>query len=403
MKRQNQELARLDQLNSLIRQIDQVLVQANTVTGIDQSVCEQLADSDLFEFAWIGEFDAIGETIEPRQWAGINSTIIEDRTITIDDSTTNQNPVAATVATRDTQVVADIATDRRTGSCREAILEEGARSCISIPLLYEETLYGVLTVYIGQPKPNERNQQVMDELGRTISHAIHAAQKQETTQTDSVVELTLQFQKPGTVLARLAQDAAVQLQFKGIVPTGNGSSHVFFTGDRTSVNEIQDAGTNLSGVSALTCVAEHDERCMYKATVSTSPIVSQLATQKGTVRTLTFDRNTTVAVVDLPSAVDVRGYIDDLQRTYSSVQLTSRRSCDRSPESVQDVQMAIKEPLTDRQAGVLKLAYLSGFFKSPRENNGQEIADMLDVSPPTFTQHLRAAQQKVFALAFEEE
>ncbi|WP_458190895.1 GAF domain-containing protein [Haladaptatus sp. NG-WS-4] len=264
LNRQNQELERLDQLNTLIRQIDQALVRADTVTEIDQSVCKRLADSDLFEFAWIGEFDAIRETIEPRQWAGINSSIVEDRTITIDDSATNQNPVAATASTRDTQVVADIATDRRIGSCRGAILEEGARSCISIPLLYKETLYGILSVYIGQPQPNERNQHILDELGRTIAHAIHAAQKQETTQTDSVVELTLQFQEPATVLARLARDADVQLQFKGIVPSENGSSHVFFTGDQASVDEIQNTGTNLSGISALTCVAEHDESCMYK-------------------------------------------------------------------------------------------------------------------------------------------
>ncbi|WP_227380250.1 bacterio-opsin activator domain-containing protein [Haladaptatus halobius] len=401
--RRNEELTRLDQLNTLIRAIDQALVQAGTVTEIDQSVCERLADSDLYEFAWIGEFDAVRGTVEPRQWAGIDSSIVEDRTITIGDSTTDQNPVATAVRTRDTQIVADIATDRRIGSCREDILEQGARSCISIPLEYEETLYGALTVYAAQPHPEERNQRVLDELGQTVAHAINAAEKQETVQTDNVVELTIQIQEPGTVLARLARNADVQLQFKGIVPVGNGSSHVFFTGSQTAADTIQTAGTNLAAITTIARIAEHGENCLFRVTVSGSPLASQLATQKGAVRTLTFDRTAAIAVVDLPSTTDVRTYIDDLQRTYSSVKLTSRRSCDRLPESVQDVPMAIKEPLTDRQEGVLKLAYLSGFFESPRESTGQEIADMLDVSPPTFTQHLRAAQQKVFALAFDKE
>jgi HTH-type transcriptional regulator, bacterioopsin transcriptional activator and related proteins len=401
--RRNEELAQLDQLNTLIREIDQVLVQADTVIEIDQSVCERLADSDLYEFAWIGEFDAIRGTVEPRQWAGIDSSIVEDRTITVGDSAPNQNPVATAVRTRDTQIVADIATDRRIGSCREDILGQGARSCISIPLIYKETLYGALTVYAAQPQPEERNQRVLTELGQTVAHAINAAEKQETIQTDNVVELTIQIQQPGTVLARLARNADVQLQFKGIVPVGNGSSHVFFTGSQTAADAIQTTGTNLAGITTIARIAEHGEDCLFKVTVSGSTLVSQLATQKGAVRTLTFDRNTAIAVVDLPSTTDVRAYIDDLQRAYSSVKLTSRRSCNRSPESVQDVPMAIKEPLTDRQEGVLKLAYLSGFFESPRESTGQEIADMLDVSPPTFTQHLRAAQQKVFALAFDEE
>ena len=403
LEQQNKELAHLDQLYSLMWEIDQALVQAGTVESIDRAVCEQLADSDLFEFAWIGEFDAIKETVEPRQWDGIDSRIVEDRTISIDDNVTNQNPVGAAAHTHKTQIVADIATDRRIGSCREAILKQGARSCLSIPLIYKDALYGTLTVYAAQPKPNERTQCVLEELGRTVAHAINAAQKQETIQTDSVVELTIQVQEPGTVLARLARDADVQLQFKGIVPNEDSSSYVFFTGSQASGDEIQTTGSNLAGITTLTRVAEDDETCLFRATVSGSTLISQLTTQKSAVRTLTFDKNTAVAIVDLPSTIDVRSYIDMLQHTHPSAKLTSRHSRNRSPKSVQDVSIAIKEPLTDRQTDILKLAYLSGFFESPRASTGQEIAAMLDVTPPTFSQHLRAAQQKVFALAFDEE
>nr|WP_083252729.1 GAF domain-containing protein [Haladaptatus sp. W1] len=403
LAQQNRDLAYLDQLYSLMWKIDQKLVQAGTVESIDRAVCEQLADSDLFEFAWIGEFDAIRNTITPRQWAGIDSSYLDDRTITIDANATNQDPVADAVSTQDSQIVADVATDKRLAAFRETILARGARSCISVPLIFEDTLYGVLTVFAAQLQPHERNQRVLDELGRTIAHAINAAQKEETVRTDNVVELTIQFQEPGTVLARLARNADVKFQFKGIVPDGNDSSHVFFTGSRTSADEIHAAGRNLAAITRITRVAENDETCMFRATVSGSTLASQLATQKGAMRTLTFDRNAAIAIVDLPSTADVRPFVDELQRTYSSVKIMSHRSRDRLPESVQDVQMAIREPLTERQADVLKLAYLSGFFESPRESTGQEIADLLDVSAPTFTQHLRAAERKVFALAFDEE
>ncbi|MFC7231167.1 helix-turn-helix domain-containing protein [Saliphagus sp. GCM10025308] len=52
-------------------------------------------------------------------------------------------------------------------------------------------------------------------------------------------------------------------------------------------------------------------------------------------------------------------------------------------------------------AETLRLAYYSGYFESPREHTGGEVADLLDVSQPTFTRHLRIAERKVYELLFE--
>ena len=41
-------------------------------------------------------------------------------------------------------------------------------------------------------------------------------------------------------------------------------------------------------------------------------------------------------------------------------------------------------------------AYHSGFFEWPRDTSGEEVAASLDVSPPTFHQHLRKAERKLF-------
>lgn len=53
--------------------------------------------------------------------------------------------------------------------------------------------------------------------------------------------------------------------------------------------------------------------------------------------------------------------------------------------------------LTERQREAARTAYFAGFFESPREHSGEEVASMLDISQTTFTQHLRAAEKKLFA------
>ncbi|QLH77368.1 helix-turn-helix domain-containing protein [Halosimplex rubrum] len=58
--------------------------------------------------------------------------------------------------------------------------------------------------------------------------------------------------------------------------------------------------------------------------------------------------------------------------------------------------------LTDGQLEVLVTAYRTGYFERPRETTGAEVAADLDISPSTFSQHLRAAQRKLLTALFAE-
>ena len=53
--------------------------------------------------------------------------------------------------------------------------------------------------------------------------------------------------------------------------------------------------------------------------------------------------------------------------------------------------------LTSRQYEVLQLAYERGYFERPKGANATEIAEELNISQSTFTEHLVAAQRKLFA------
>ena len=51
--------------------------------------------------------------------------------------------------------------------------------------------------------------------------------------------------------------------------------------------------------------------------------------------------------------------------------------------------------LTERQREVLGTAYEHGYFEHPRGGNAADVADALDISVPTFTEHLAAAQRNL--------
>ncbi|WP_458210705.1 helix-turn-helix domain-containing protein [Haladaptatus sp. NG-SE-30] len=70
----------------------------------------------------------------------------------------------------------------------------------------------------------------------------------------------------------------------------------------------------------------------------------------------------------------------------------ARRKRNRPIQTEHDFRAKLKRLLTDRQSEALETAYWSGFFEWPRESNGQEIAESLGVSQPTFNRHLRAAE-----------
>lgn len=57
--------------------------------------------------------------------------------------------------------------------------------------------------------------------------------------------------------------------------------------------------------------------------------------------------------------------------------------------------------LTDRQFEILRLAFERGYFDRPRGANATDLAEELDISPSTVTEHLHTAQRKLLDEVFE--
>lgn len=397
----NEQLQALDRLNSLIRDIDQALVEAETVDAIDEVVCEKLAAADQYAFAWIGEHDLGSGEVVPREWAGVDEGYLRTLDVGTGASEVEPGPIAAALERRELQVVSDVAIDSRATAWREATLERGARSCIAIPLVYNESLYGVLAVYPDWPQPDERDHTVLTELGETIAHAIDAVETKRTLLADDVTEVTVVIRDADDALSALSQATGGTIEFDGLVPRHDGGNRVFCTAQDVSAGDVRDAARSHPAVREV-AVSHDDADPLFDASVAEPIVASRVVDGGGVVRSLTAAPEGTVTVVaDLPTSTTVRSFVEHLRTVYPEADLVKRRTRDRPITTRRNLRESIAERLTDRQREVLETAYRGGFFESPRVRNGEELAETLDIAPSTFSYHLREAERRLSTLAFE--
>lgn len=396
LREQTDRLERLERINGVIRSIDRGVVRADSRDEIERVVCTSLARSDAYAFAWIGEMLETGR-VSPIEWAGTGSDYLNELAATVDDRP-EATPAGRAADTGSVQIVDDVVTDRSFGAWRSIALEHEFRSCVSVPITYEDTLYSVLSVYAADTAMTELDQEVLAELGEFIGDAIHNTETETALGSATVTELDLTVDGADTVLARLARESACEIDVEGYVP-GAETDRLFATVRSDDADRIADAAAELVGVDRVGRISSRDDEDRLELAVTGPSVAAAVVERGGKIQSIEIAETDTTVTVELPPSADVRAFVEELQRAFSSTRLVARRSRERpDPASVRN---SLEEQLTDRQREVLQTAYLSGYFESPRRSTGQEVTESLGISHPTFAQHLRAAQRKVCDSLFE--
>jgi len=282
----------------------------------------------------------------------------------------------------------------------------------------------VMTVYAAEPNAFDGTEQaVPTELGEMIAHTIDGIETRRALRTENTVELTLRIENAETPLSRLSERAGCEIEFDGRVPR-NDATQLFFTARDASADEIRATGEQLADLTEMELIADRedgtaagsgatredstaaaDDResdCLFEATATGSTLASVLVEENAVVRSLTTTGSETTAVIDLPSTADVSEFVETVRDASSRAELVARRTRERPIKTQGKFLASFEDRLSDRQRNALRTAYLSGFFQSPRDRTGAELAETLGVSQPTFAHHLREAERKLCAMVFDE-
>jgi predicted DNA binding protein len=313
-------------------------------------------------------------------WAGDGESYLDSRDVASwgDEATT------AMTAVREgsMQVAHDLEASDEPWS--EAAVENGFAAAVAIPLGYRGVTYGVLCVYADRLDAFEGTERaVFRELGETVGYAIGAAERHRALVADTVVELELLVDEvDGVPSAATTVEAGVS--FRGAVPEDDGSLSQFYRidGDLEGVVDAAPEGTDLS-------VVRTDEDGGVVRVTGEESLTNLLADYGGTLRRVHIEDGGLRLVATFPQGTDVRSVLDAVRERLPGAELVARRERERGTGIESDV------ALTDRQLTVLTTAYHLGFFDAPRENTGGEVAEELDISTPTFHEHIRIAERKL--------
>lgn len=177
-RRAEETVRRQIAINELIWGISQSLHEASTREGIVESVCNRLAASESYRFVWIGKTNDDG-TVIPRVSAGVEEGYLDD--VFHDDVERQQYaPLSRALETGRIQIIRNMGNDSTGEEWQRKALERGYRASATIPLQYENTMYGVLNLYSGHPYAfDETERHVLSKFGNSIAYAINSVRTRQ--------------------------------------------------------------------------------------------------------------------------------------------------------------------------------------------------------------------------------
>ncbi|WP_338726789.1 bacterio-opsin activator domain-containing protein [Haladaptatus sp. DJG-WS-42] len=401
---QHAELQTVNQINNVIRDINHSLVGATTQEEIETAVCEAIAGSALYEFAWIGERHTSGVGMVPRASAGVDAAYYDTLR-----SLARNNPEAAErwpstkVFTTGTYSLArDVSkTTAIPGEIQTHSQRLSGESSVAIPLLYDTTVYAVLVISTDRedafttPELN-----VLCELGETIGYAINAIQTRRLLFTDSVIELEFEVADENAVFAQLSREASCHIEIHQLVTRTDGGLVLYCEVSGAPAETVEETARAFPEIKTLRRIREDNGATLFEFSVSVPSAAKSLMDLGGQItRTAATDGVSRIVVEFAPEA-DIYAAVHAVSDIYPNATLIAKRERDRPVETTREFRHKLNEQLTDRQRDALSAAYHAGYFDWPRGSTAEEIASSMGISSATFHQHLRAAQRKRLSAFF---
>ncbi|AQL43729.1 hypothetical protein BV210_13900 [Halorientalis sp. IM1011] len=386
----------VDRINGLVQDITRLLVESVSREEIERGVCERLTDTDPYVFAWIGSADIPAERLRVRAADGSADVNLDAETVAL--AADAPTPSARAFATGESHIVSTVdggsAVGRRYG-------DAGVEALISVPIGNRESEYGVLTVCADHPDAfDEREQVVLEALGRAIANAIDALESKRTLTADRIVELEFTVGDRTLLLNAASAELGCRFSHSGSVYGSDGTLREFYTVEGCDPETVREFATDHDAVVDVTMLAAHDDGCLLQLALDGS-LVERLVDRSAVTKAVTSEDGVTTFTVELSREADARALFEEVADRYDGTELAGYHEHERPVQTRQEFRAGLEDRLTDRQLTALRTAYHSGFFDWPRAVDGDELAAMMDISRSTFHQHLRVAERKVLDSFFE--
>ncbi|OLZ39398.1 response regulator receiver protein [Natrinema saccharevitans] len=375
------------------------LVTASTTREeLGRNVCEHLVDTG-YACAWIGILDDDRQLV-PLSAAGDRAYL--EAALTPDTRPTNRSEPAFLALDRTEPVVRSL---EHTVGTTESVAEGAKweqlatdhdfRSVAALPISHDELCFGVLTVYSQSPRIDSSEQTLLSEYTETVGYAFQTTAWKRTLLSSATATVTFSLNSRDHPLATLAAalPETVTLQTSSVIPRNDDNVLYVTTLRGTTKADLTTRAASSDTISSIEFYRTDAENRVQCGLIVASPTPETLLVDAGVSlsHTVIEDETAKVTAVVGPETT-VQECVGILSEAYGESNVMTVWTASERPAK----EDTASEELTDRQRQVLELAIEAGYFERPRHNNTSELADALGISRATFTQHLRAAQRKLF-------
>lgn len=387
---------RLREVWDALRSVEARAMQARTAETVRRAVCEELAASGPFAFAWFGTLAEHSDALLPAERAGAARRYLDRVPLDAAAST----PAVRAVVDRSAVLETGLPARESSDPWRAAARESGFGTVLAVPVVADGPVYGVFEVATrGSVRIGAAERRALERLGDLLAYVFDSLVLRQTFLGEATVELQLRVREADSPLATLSRALDAELSFESAAPEPDGSTRIVFEG-ALAPEAVRDVADSLPPTIDLRPVQGRGSFGLYEATVTGETLPGLLATHGAAVTSLDVDGSTLRATIAVADHVDVRQLVESVREVYPDTELLSRRTTTRPLRGGGDIHSLVEDRLTDRQFEVLQAAYYGGYFDWPRRESSVDLADTLDIAQPTFSRHLRAAERKLTALVF---
>ena len=402
IRTRERQLERTRRINSLLREVDRGLVDANTRADIVETVCDSFGMSP-YDGAWVARYneavgnvecEAAGETIaSPFGRSEGNSdgdTETLDPEAAVKRAIENRSPVTVAVSP---SAAAAVLTDPNPADVD--------RTLVAVPVDYRETVYGALVAYVRGDVTDEEVS-VLEDVGETVGNGINSAESKQLLYGDNAVELEFEHADTGDVLVDLSREFDTTVRLEGIAPVDDGVVTCFLVVADADPEAVLESVVARDAVTTARAVSEESGGTLFELRLADASAVVTLVELGAKVESFTATGGEGRLVVRVPAGSDLRTFTLGVQSPFPGMSVVAKREVDDDVQSTSLFRRQLEEKLTDRQQDVMETALTAGYFEWPRGSTAEEVASSLGIAAPTFHEHLRAGERKLIESFFAE-
>lgn len=220
----------------------------------------------------------------------------------------------------------------------------------------------------------------------------------------TAAELEFGLRDPDCFFVGISAEESCHVSLEHLVRRSDGRLLEFFAVDGVEPSRVLARAEAERRIDRARLVDQGPAGALYGFVVSGSCVTTTLADAGALTRSVSATRGEGRVVATVPEDVPVREVVEAFESRHADAALVAQRDAERPMpvRTERGARAALGDRLTDKQLEVLRTAFLSGYFEWPRETSAEECAAALDIAQPTFSQHIRTAERKVFAALFDD-